>query len=216
MDTGGVGKMIEVIRGVSEPATTQERAREIMGKNFFGVEEAVKYFGVNPTRQQLAALSEVPFSEGLLQQSKDTHILAAVFPLSILEIRDRVEHKLFYNHEGAWYDEQPFAREREEARWLLVRKIPADKIPKSWQEQEALFGDDDEVPTAQAMVYMVIGHFLATGERLVERRYARTSSVDSRGNRVYLSGVGLDGLGISDYWDAVGYDNEDLSSPRKL
>jgi hypothetical protein len=28
--------------------------------------------------------------------------------------------------------------------------------------------------------------------------------------------VRLDGLGISDYWDAVRYDNEDLSSPRKL
>jgi hypothetical protein len=209
--------MVEVIRSVSEPATTQERAREIMGKNFFGVEEAIKHFGVNPTRQQLTALSEIPYSEAVLEQLKENHILVAVFPLSILEIRDRVERKLFYNHEGAWYNEQPFAREHGEARWLLVRKIPADSsAPMSWQEQEALFGKDDEVPTAQTMVYTIIGYFLATGERLVERKYARTSSVDSRGHRVYVSGVGLDGLGIGDYWDAVGYDNEDLASPRKL
>jgi hypothetical protein len=33
-----------------------------MGKNFFGIEEAVKHFGINPTNQQLAALLEVPFS----------------------------------------------------------------------------------------------------------------------------------------------------------
>jgi len=66
------------------------------------------------------------------------------------------------------------------------------------------------------MVYTIIGHLLATGERLVERKYAYTSSVDSDGNRVYVSDVGSNGLGISDYWDAVGYDNDDLSSARKL
>jgi hypothetical protein len=209
--------MAEMIQsGRPEAVTSQKRAREIMSKNFFGVEEAVKHFGVNPTRQQLAALSEIPFSEGLLEQSKETHILVAVFLLSILEIRDRVDRKLFYNHEGAWYNEQPFAREHGEVCWQLVRKTPADKISKNWQEQQALFGKDDEVPTAHVLVYAIIGHFLTTGERLVEGKYARTSSVDSRSNRVYVSGVGLDGLGIGDYWDAVRYDNEDLSSPRKL
>ncbi len=84
------------------------------------------------------------------------------------------------------------------------------------QDHQALFGSDEEVPTAQAMVYTIIGYSLATGERLVERKYARTSSVDSGGNCVYVSDVGSNGLGISDYWDAVFYDNEDLSSPRKL
>ena len=198
-------------------AISQKRAREIMGKNFFGVEEAIKHFGVNPTRQQLTALSEIPFSEAMLEQSKDTYILVAVLPLSILEIRGKVERKLFYNHESAWYNEQSFAKEHGEVGWQLVRKIPADNsTSKNWQEQQAFFGKDEEVPTARVMVYTIIGHLVATGERLVDRKYARTSSVDSDGNRVYVSDVGLDGLGISDYWDAVRYDNEDLSSPRKL
>jgi hypothetical protein len=69
-----------------ELMTSQKRAQEIMSKNFFGIEEAIKHFGVSPTRQQLDALSEIPFSEAVLEQSKDTHILAAVFTLSILEI----------------------------------------------------------------------------------------------------------------------------------
>lgn len=200
-----------------EPTTSQKCAREIMGKNYFGVEEATKHFGINPTPQQLAALSEIPFSESMLEKSKDTNILIAVFPLSILEIRDKVENKLFYNHEGAWYNEQFFAKEKGKVSWQLVRKAPVDNSTlKNWQDHQALFGMDDEVPTAQVMVYMIIGHRLATGERLVERKYARTSSVDSNGNRVYVSEVGLDGLGVSDYWDAVRYDNEDLSSARKL
>lgn len=54
-------------------------------------------------------------------------------------------------------------------------------MPKNCQEQQALFGKDEEMPIAQALVY--------------------------------ISDVGLEGLGISDYWDAVRYDNEDLSSP---
>lgn len=210
------GKAIRLIKN-NEPMSNQNRGREIMGKNFFGVEEAIKHFGVNPTSQQLATLSRIPFSEAMLRQSKDTHILVAIFPLSILEIRDRVENNLFYNHEAAWYNEQFFAKERGEVKWQLVRKTPVAKsTSKNWQEQQALFSKDDKAPTAQAMVYVIIGYLLSTNWRLVKRKYARTSSVDSNGNRVYVTDVGLDGLGISDYWDAVGYDNEDISSPRKL
>ena len=104
-------KVVRLIQnGGFEPTTSQKRAREIMGKNFFGVEEAIKHFGVNPTRQQLAALSEIPFSEAVLEQSKDTHILVAVFPLSILEIRGKVERKLFYNHEMPGITNSPLPR----------------------------------------------------------------------------------------------------------
>lgn len=210
------GKAVGLIQS-GMPTTSQKRAREIMGKNFFGLEEAIKHFGVSPTQEQLAALSESPFSETVLQQSKDTHILVAIFSLSILEIRDKVKRKLFYNHEIAWYNDQPFANERGEVNWQLIRKVPVDNlIPKDYQEQQALFSKDDEVPTAQAMVYAIIGHYLATGEWLIEQKYAHTFSIDSRCNCVYVTDVGSNGLGISDYWDAVFYDNEDLSSPRKL
>ncbi|MFZ2643502.1 MAG: hypothetical protein WA117_21095, partial [Verrucomicrobiia bacterium] len=71
------------------------RIRGIMGRNFFGVEEAIKHFGVNPSPEQLAALSEIPFSEARLREVKDTHVLVAVVPLSILDIRGKVERKLF-------------------------------------------------------------------------------------------------------------------------
>src|SRR5689334_14179496 len=33
------------------------RAREIMGKNFFGLEEAIEHFGVKPTLEQIEVLS---------------------------------------------------------------------------------------------------------------------------------------------------------------
>ncbi len=43
----------------------------------------------------------------------------------------------------------------------------------------------------------------------IEQKYAHRSSVDSRGNCVYVTDAGSKGLGISDCWDAVFYDNED-------
>ncbi|MFA5189430.1 MAG: hypothetical protein WC740_01815 [Verrucomicrobiia bacterium] len=157
------------------------RIRGIMGRNFFGVEEAIKHFGVNPSAEQLAALSEIPFSEARLREVKDTHVLVAVVPLSILDIRGKVERKLFFKHEDAWYNEESFAKERGEAGWQLVPKTPVDS----------------EKHTAQVMVYAIIGHYCATGERLFEHAYVRTSSMNSRG---YLERVGYftasDGLHI--------------------
>lgn len=83
-----------------EATPTHKLARSIMGKNFFGIEEAILYFGINPTKEQLIALSEIPFSEAALEEFKETYILVAVFPMSILEIRGKVERKLFHSHEN--------------------------------------------------------------------------------------------------------------------
>jgi len=210
-------KVVRLIQnGGFEPTTSQKRAREIMGRNFFGVEEAIKYFGVNPTSQQTVALSEIPFSEAVLEQSKNTHVLVAIFSLSILEIRGKVQDKgLFYNQD--WYNKQSFAKERGEVIWQLVRKTPVDNsTSKNWQEQQALLGKANEVPTAQVMVYTIIGHYLATGERLFEHIYVRTSSVDSDGFRVDLGRFDSSGLNFNGWWDDTRLGNLGLASARKF
>jgi hypothetical protein len=202
--------------GGLEPSSSQQRAREIMGKNFFGVEEAIRHFGANPTRRQLANLSEVPFSETTLQQCKDTHVLVAVFPLSIRGAREKVQGKgLFYDQK--WYNEEAFASERGEVSWQLVRKTSIDNsTSKNWADQQALLGEDDEVPTAQVLVYTIIGHFLATGERLFEKIYVRTSSVRSDGYRVCVGRFGVSGLNVYDGgWDGGSDDGLGVSSARK-
>ncbi len=194
------------------------RACDIMGKNFFAVGDAVRYFGVGPNSQQLAVLSEIPFSEAVLEELRDTHVLVAVFPLSILQIRSWVERGLFYGHEGAWYNEKFFARERGEVSWQLVRKTPVDNsTSKNWQEQQALIAKDDEVPSARVMVYTIIGYFLATGERLFEHIFVRTSSVDSDGLRVIVGIVGdlNSSLSISNLIDKSNYGLVGVSSARK-
>ena len=47
------------------------------------------------------------------------------------------------------------------------------------------------------MVYTIIGHYLATGERLFEHIYVRTSSVDSGGRRVGVGRFDSRGLDVT-------------------
>lgn len=197
-------------------STSHTQARTIMGKNFFGVEEAIKHFGVNPSKQQLAHLAEVPWSEEVLRSSKDTHVLVAVFPLSILDIRGKAERKLFYSHDDAWYNKQTFAKDKGEVGWQMVRKVPvADSTNKTWNEQQALLSKDEETPKAQVAIYTIIGHFLASGERLFENIYVRCSDLDSDGLRVDVGRFDAKGLGVGDWSDGGRVGSVGLSAARK-
>ena len=201
-----------------EPSTSQKLAREIVGKNFFGIEEAIKHFGVNATKQQLAALAEVPFSKEQLSSCKDTHVLVAVFPLSILDIRGIVKKQsdltLFYSQD--WYDKQAFAKDKGEVGWQLVRKTPVENsTAKNWKEQQALLSKDEETPTARIVVYTMIGHFLATEERLFEKIYVRCVDLDSDGRRVRVGGFGSGGLSVDIWGGDFRHDGLGLSGARK-
>src|SRR5579885_1040668 len=99
--------------------TRAERAEQVMGRNFIGVADAVRSFQVCPSRLDLIALRDVPWDEDVLTELCESHLLVAVLPISILEIRSRVEYKLFHSHEGAWYETEPLAQQREPPGWHL-------------------------------------------------------------------------------------------------
>ena len=69
--------------------TTPERARDIMGKNFFGIEEARWHLKVTPSEKELAVFARVPYSEATLEECKNTHVLDAYLPLSINDLTTR-------------------------------------------------------------------------------------------------------------------------------
>lgn len=204
------------MEGVPAAIAPQRRAQKIMGENFFGFEEAMKHFKVNPTDQDLKALAEIPFSEAVLEELKDTHILAAVFPLSILDIL-RANSNLFWDQSR--YNDKSFAKEHGEASWQLVRKTPVpNSTSKNWWEKEELLTKADKVPTAQVMVYIIIGHYLATGERLFRNIRVWTSSLYSDGFRVYVGDFDSSGLDIDYCWDGIYEESVNLgvSSARKF
>ena len=210
-------KVVRLIEnGGFQGSTSKKHAREIMGHNFFGVDEAIKHFGVYPSKLQLAYLAEVTFTEEVLKSCKDAHVLVAVFPMSILDIRGKVERTLFFNHDDAWYNKRAFAKDRGEIGWRLVRKTPVhDSTSKNWDEQQALLDKNEETPSARVCVYTIIGHFLATGERLFENGYVRTSSVASVCGRVGVGLLDQSGLGVSRWLDGSRPGHVGVSSARK-
>jgi len=221
IDSKGNDLAMKVVRLIQsdgyEPPTSQKRAHEIMGKNYFGIKEAIEYFGVNPTKQQLAYFAEVPFSEETLVASKGTHILIAVFPMSILDIRDIAKSSgqhLFRNQDC--YDTQAFAKDKGEIGWQLVHKFPVESSrDKIWNEQQALLSEDEEIPKAQVLVYTIIGHFLVTGERLFETTYVRCVDLYSDSTRVVVGIFDLGGLLVINFWDDSRNGYLGLSSARK-
>ena len=178
----------------------QDQACQIMGQNFFGIKEAIKYYGIDPTPEQLDTLSEVPFSKETLRECKNTHVLVAIFPISILDIRDKVQDKKLFRDRD-WYYTQSFAKESGETGWQLICKTRVvDSKSKNLEEQNFLLSKDEEDPTAQVMVYTIIGHYLATGKRLFKEILVRTSSVSDRPqnrlDRVYVGIFDSDGLTV--------------------
>jgi hypothetical protein len=189
----------------------------LIGIPMFGVQEAIQHFGVKPTKSQLAALSVIPFSEAELREVKDTHILVATLPLSVVDIKGRVDRSLFYSKEDAWYQKEAFAKDKGQAGWHLVRKtIVPNSTSKTYPEQQSLLAENEETPSARVMVYTVIGHYLATGERLFSNIYARCSDLDSNGSRVNVGYFDSDGLNVYCYWDDCRIVYFGVASSRKF
>lgn len=183
------------------------RAREIMDKNFFGVEEAIEFFGINPTKNQLFSLSLIPFSESVLEETRRTHILVAIFPLSIIEIREKLGKKDYKIFGDEIYNkvDQPYFAKRGELKWQLIKKTMAlHSGSKYWLEQLSLLDKNEEVPEVQALVYAVCGHYLATGEALFGNdEIVRTSSVFKKyQHKSFGTPFSYNGrYTINSYWD---------------
>jgi hypothetical protein len=205
-----------------EPSVSQAKAGEVMGKNFFGIEEVQKHFGVTLSKRHLAYMAEIPFSEEVLSECKDTHVLVAYAPMAIVAVRAKTasvklppKHRMFYQQD--WYDNNEVGNGAGALEWHLVRKtsIP-DSKSKTWQEQQDLLDRKiDETPEANVMVYTIIGHFLATGERLFEKEYVRTRTLDSFGDRVNVGYFDSGGLFVYFYRGDDRSDNIGLSAARK-
>lgn len=205
-----------------EPSVSQAKAREIMGKNFFGIKEAQKHFGINFSKRQLVYMAEIPFSEEMLRECKNTHVLVAYAPMAIVAVRAKTatvklpaKHRMFCQQD--WYDNNAVGNDAGALEWHLIRKTSVpDSKPKTWQEQQNLLDSKiDETPEANVMVYTIIGHFLNTGERLFEKEYVRTRTLGSGGGRVHVGSFDSEGLRVGNYWDDDHLDNMGLSSARK-
>jgi hypothetical protein len=205
-------RIISLLREeVFEPSEEYKRARSIMGTNFFGIEAGFIHFGIRTTREERLRLSCIPFSESTLRAVRDTHLLVALLPCSIVGIRERVAPELFSSQRGAWYDKRSFATYVCAPTWCLIRKeTPVKQMNQTWAEQYSSLMDTEEVPTVQALVYAVIGNFLATGERLFKTGTVRTATIDHGESRVLVgrfasdTGLHIDGCHDNHHAEDIG------------
>lgn len=200
---------------IEERMTSQETAREIMRRNMFGIEEAIQHIGVNPSRQQVAALSKIRwFSEATLEACRESHVLVTVFPISIIEISQKVGGSLICGHADL---QKAFLWNRGNTNWQLIRKTPVEgSISEMWHDQQALLMENEETPTARIMTYMIIGHYLATGERLFENMLVRCSDMGSNGYHRVTVGNFSEWLYVDDDWDGGRHDFIGVASARKF
>jgi hypothetical protein len=203
-------------RGGYEATINQKNARAIMGKNFLGAEEAIERFKLQLSDQDINRLKEIPFSESVLREYKNTHILVADCGLSIVGVKTRVDRNLFYSKEDAWYTNQAFAQKESKPIWRLIRKdIVANSTNKTWPQQQSLLTEGEETPEARAMVYTIILNYLVNGNRLFPNIYARCSDLDSDGGRVDVGYFDSDGLYVNDHSDDDYYGDLGLAAARK-
>lgn len=194
---------------------TITHAGEIMGKNYLDPMRAIR-FGVKPSEQQLLALAEVPFLEATLEECKNTHILVATLPLSILDIRIRVDRKLFSTRKNAWYNDDRFAKDSGKAGWHLICKDwVKNSDHKCWDEQQTLLKEDEEVPSARVIVYTIIGYYLVTGEQILKNVYALTSSLGNLKSHIGIGNYPDDGLRIAHFKDDDATNRFVLASAKK-
>jgi len=201
-------------RGGYDASTDQKLARAILGSSFIGPEDVTELMKVEFSAKQLTQLESIPFTEATLREVRDTHVLVAGFPLSILDIRKKVPH-LFYTSEGGWFASEAFARKKVRLAWHLVRRdVVPGSTSKTFQEQTALLGSNDFVPRASEMTYAAILGLMATGKRIPENVYGRCEDIDSYGYRVYV-GFDSGGFSVSSYGDDGRFSHIGLAAARK-
>lgn len=183
------------------------RAREIMGENFFGAEEAGQHFGVSGSRttgpREFQKLAKIPFSEEVLIDCKDTHILVAVFPLSLLDLLRVFEAERFtFRH--SFLDGNPLLMKKgaETGWYLLPKKLDEKFFRKDWGQQNKERARYQEVLSTSVVVYVMAASWLHQRAILYKDHDVRTVSTTYGHNNTHVSVcLGSGGLLLSDIHD---------------
>lgn len=207
--------------GTIDPKPSEhDLTRLILGDDFITPEEVARARGLAYTDEQLEALqTNLPPLEVVAWCRGNNYLLLPNPPqaISLLGVRD-LNRTLFYSKEGGWYAEQAFAREETTgvATWLMIRKsIVPNSTSKKWKEQVPLLSDLEQVPNAAGFCWALTTYKEVRDVYLMSGIYARTSSVGSDGNRVYVGRFASDGLKVNHYWDDSRHDGLGVSSARK-
>lgn len=197
--------------GVSAQVS-QERARNIVGKNFLGAEEVAEHFGIRLSPEEQEKVRQIPFSERTLLECKDSHILLLGVarddsgnPLTIARLRQmfpRGGQPRFRSYpKPAAVSESYASKETPQLRWYLIAKgLVEESRSKPYWQQEKLLAENQYRERAVVYVYMMFLMFKARGEYIFRTDLVWSSCAGSDGAPVAAGYFDREGLYVSDWW----------------
>ncbi len=200
--------------------TNYELAIATLGKDFISPLDVMNSRkGITYTDEQLVQFSETVPAQEILEWCRDNNFMLVAGPnrpMSLLEIRT-MKNGYFNSKDGGWYADQNFSqKDKVETKWYMIRKdIVPESTSKNWDEQHALISEIETTPNAPEFVWAITTYKAVRGVYLFGGIYARTSSLDSDGDRVDVGNFGDGGLYVYSYWGNHRSSNLGLSVARK-
>ena len=173
-----------------------DRAKEVMGENFYGAEQIKKAFGIEVDEPR------IPYTYSELVQAKREGFMLVLFlektAKEIEEItKDKYKAKgwkLFYNTN--WYEnEKFFTEEKPTFGWKLVKNRP-DLVNLTYNEQTEKMNPNKRLSFSE-IVQLTALVFLSRYEEMWESKYCWTSSCSSGGYLVLFGRAGAGGAIVS-------------------
>lgn len=158
----------------------------------------------------------------MFRAKKGSWFTFATSELSLRELVERVPD-LFNQETSFWWLDEGFSGDAPEIRRLsLHTSIEAGRdsfLPnfnnKTWDEQKALLGKNEQVPSARDVIDGMIQYYLKTRKRIFQDFLVRTSDVSSHGGRILVGNFARDGLHVSQDEDNLRYSFIGLAVCRK-
>lgn len=142
---------------------SQIRASDIMGANFLGF-DAVARCGIKLSADQHRFLVSVPYSEKVLKQCKDTHLLVMVPRISIVDMCGVDGCMPVHPEDSRWWLSEEFAQLKSDKNdklgvgWYLIQKT-SGKYPGSDKQDSGL---PTSLASARVLMYAIMAYYLCS------------------------------------------------------
>ncbi len=209
------------VRRFSSAAPDWTLARTILGNDFLSPEEVMAARkGLVYSAEQITALGQSLPTRQELEWLRDHDYFLVPAPTSPQSLAEhRTSAPDYFRSDNTWFLDarQKFSgSDKTGGGWLAIKKtIVHGSTAKSCANQQLLLSGVEHVPNTAEFYYGITTYFRVRSARLFPNIYARTSSVDRDGGRVYV-GCGGDGAPSVDGWCDKPHDVIGLAASRKF
>jgi hypothetical protein len=186
-----------------EQYVSVEEASSVMGKNFFGINHACEFFDFDLSSEKYQGLdfNKIHYSKEILIQYQHTHFLIFLSPVSINRMKSMYP-SVFNKTEN--FFRSAFAQKEGELGWFLIEKKPKENLfSKQFAEQLLSVAPNENIISAQGLVYFLLANFLLNNECILFDSVARCPDIHFLDFRVCVGNFNIDlgGISVSNFWD---------------